>query len=139
MECVTLSKLKHPNIVQFIGVHYGRQGKSDLTLIMECVSTDLYHFLERKKNIPLSIKLSILRDVSFGLVYLHEHNPPIIHRDLTARNILVTSECQAKIADLGVAKIVNLKAQLAHSHTSVPGQMYYMPPEALREKSIVYP
>ncbi len=34
-----------------------------------------------------------------------------------------------------MAKIVNLQAQLAHSHTSVPGQMYYMPPEALREKA----
>ncbi len=139
VECVTLSKLRHPNIVQFIGVHYGRQGKSDLTLIMECVSTDLYHFLERKNNVPLSIKLSILRDVSFGLVYLHEHNPPIIHRDLTARNILITSECQAKIADLGMAKIVNLQAQLANSHTSVPGQMYYMPPEALQERASCTP
>ncbi len=139
VECVTLSKLRHPNIVQFIGVYYGRQGKSDLTLIMECVSTDLYHFLGGKNNVPLSIKLSILRDVSFGLVYLHEYNPPIIHRDLTARNILVTSECQAKIADLGMPKIVNLQAQLAHSHTSVPGQMYYMPPEALRERASCTP
>ena len=129
-ECVILSKLRHPNIVQFIGVHYGRRGKADLTLIMECVSSDMDKFLDPKVNlnIPLPLKLRILRDVSCGLNYLHERNPPIIHRDLTARN-----KHQAKIADLGVAKVMDVQAQMAAAHTRIPGQMYYMPPEALRE------
>ena len=138
-ECVILSKLRHPNIVQFIGVHYGRRGKADLTLIMECVSSDMDKFLEVHPNIPLPLKLSILLDVSYGLVYLHECNPPIVHRDLTARNILITDKCQAKIADLGMAKIVDIQAQLAASHTQAPGQMWYMPPEALEENASCTP
>ena len=138
-ECVILSKLRHPNIVQFIGVHYGRRGKADLTLIMECVSSDMDKFLEVNPNIPLPLKLSILLEVSYGLVYLHECNPAIVHRDLTARNILITDKCQAKIADLGMAKIVDLQAQLAASHTQAPGQMWYMPPEALEEKASCTP
>ena len=138
-ECVVLSKLRHPNIVQFIGVHYGRRGKADLTLIMECVSSDMDKFLEVHPNIPLPLKLSILLDVSYGLVYLHECNPPIVHRDLTARNILITDKCQAKIADLGMAKIVDIQAQLAASHTQAPGQMWYMPPEALEEEAACTP
>ena len=140
-ECVILSKLRHPNIVQFIGVHYGRRGKTDLTLIMECVSSDMQEFLEGHPNLPLPVKLSILLDVSYGLVYLHEWDPntPIVHRDLTARNMLITDKCQAKIADLGMAKVVDIQAQMAVSHTQTPGQMFYMPPEALMEKASCTP
>ena len=76
---------------------------------------------------------SILLDVSYGLVYLHERNPPIVHRDLTARNILVTDKSQAKIADLGVAKVVDIRAQASVDHTQNPGQMFYMPPETKKE------
>ena len=140
-ECGILSKLRHPNIVQFIGVHYGRRGKTDLTLIMECVSSDMQEFLEGHPNLPLPVKLSILLDVSYGLVYLHEWDPntPIVHRDLTARNVLITDKCQAKIADLGMAKVVDIQAQMALSHTRNPGQVYYMPPEALMEKASCTP
>ena len=138
-ECVILSKLRHPNIVQFIGVQYGRRGKADLTLIMECVSSDMDKFLEVNPNITLPVKLSILLDVSYGLVYLHERNPPIVHRDLTARNILITDKCQAKIADLGVAKVVDIRAQMAAVHTQTPGQTFYMPPETLRRDASCTP
>ena len=138
-ECITLSKLRHPNIVQFIGVHYGRGGNSDLTLIMECVSSDLDKFLTNNRNLSLPLKLSILQDVSFGLVYLHECYPPIVHRDLHAKNILISDKCQAKIADVGVAKVANIRAQLAASHTQAPGHLDCMPPEALEEKAVCTP
>ena len=132
-ECVTLSRLKHPNIVHFIGVHYGRK-KSDLTLIMECIPADLSGFLETRPQFPLALKLSILLDVTYGLLYLHTHDPPIVHRDLTARNVLITSDGHAKIADLGVAKLLTPQALMAvNQHTKAPGQPLYMPPEALME------
>ena len=104
--------------MQFIGVHYGRRGRTDLTLVMEFVSPE---FISNNPDIPLPLKLSILQDVSFGLVYLHEHKTPIVHRDLIARNILISDKCQAKTADLGMAKIVDIQAQLAASHTQTPG------------------
>ena len=120
-------------------MHYGRRGKADLTLIMECVSSDMDKFLEVHPNIPLPLKLTLLLDVSYGLVYLHECNPPIVHRDLTAGNVLITDKCEAKIADLGMAKIMDTHARLAASHTQTPGQMFYMPPEALKEKASCTP
>ena len=110
-------------------VYCGRRGNTDLILVMKCLRCDLDRFLtQHHTNVPLSLKLSILLDVSYGLVYLHECNPPIMHRDLTAH---ITDNCQAKIADLGVTKIIDLPQQLAKSHTQTPGQMLYMPPEAL--------
>ena len=138
-ESIILSKLRHPNVVQFVGVHYGRGGMTDLTLFMECLSSDMGDFLSTRPNLPLSLKLSLLQDVSFGLVYLHECEPPIVHRDLTARNILISDRCQAKIADLGMSKIVDIQAQLSSSHTRTPGQQYYMPPEALKENASCTP
>ena len=70
-ECILLSKLRHPNIVHFVGVLCGENPR-DLMLIMERLNTDLGIFLEsHPAKIPLSIKLSILLDISYGLLYLH--------------------------------------------------------------------
>lgn len=139
-ECIILSKLRHPNIVQFLGVHCSKlHGYTDLTLIMESVRCDMDNFLTEHHDVPLSLKISILQDVSFGLVYLHEYNPPIVHRDLTARNVLVSDKCQAKIADLGMAKLVSFQQQMKESHTKTPGNMFYMPPEAMKEEAACTP
>ena len=131
-ECVMLSKLTHPNIVHFVGVHYGRT-PGDLSLIMECLPTDLANCLETHPHIPLPVKLVILLDVSYGLLYLHSLSPPIIHRDLTANNILLTTDMRAKIADLGVSKLLDPQT-ITHTQTKVPGSLHYMPPEAMMEK-----
>ena len=129
-ECLILNKLRHPNVVQFIGVYYGKRGKDDIALVMEKLECDLAGFLSDNSNIELSRKVSILHDVSYGLVYLHEYNPPIIHRDLTARNILLDKTLRAKIADVGMAKLMDKDVIKEAKYTRVPGQLFYMPPEA---------
>lgn len=128
-ECILMSKLKHPNIVQFLGVH---SCKDDEFLVMEYMHMDLDKCLNKYFNISLPIKLSILQDVSYGLLHLHSLEPPIIHRDLTASNILLTPDMRAKIADLGVSKMFDLQQiQRTAVHTAVPGTLAYMPPEVL--------
>ena len=132
-ECVVLSKLRHPNIVQFIGITYENNDRDNISMVMEKMECDLSKFLEDTEEISLATKLFVLQDVSFGLVYLHESNPPILHRDLTARNILLTRSLRAKIADVGVAKLMDPATMAAARHTTAPGQANYMPPEALKE------
>ncbi len=135
-ECLLLSQLKHRNIVRFVGVHYGRDA-TDLSLIMERLHTDLSKYLEAHPDIPLPVKLFILLEVSHGLLYLHTHDPPIIHRDLSASNILLTDGLRgAKIADLGMSKLFGLPAQAIMTQTKAPGTLNYMPPEALMERPI---
>ena len=129
-ECLILNKLRHPNVVQFIGVYYGKRCKDDIALVMEKLECDLAGYLSDNSNIELSTKVSILHDVSYGLVYLHEYNPPIIHRDLTAHNILLDRRLRAKIADVGMAKLMDKKVIKAAKYTKAPGQLFYMPPEA---------
>ena len=139
-ECVLLSKLDHPNIVEFIGVHFNPSDDRDVTLIMELLHMPLETFVDPQKhsNIPLSIKLHILRDVSCGLYHLHTRfEQPVIHRDLTVGNILLTRDLQAKIVDLGVSKLLsNQDMQRRNTLTMCPGNFSYMPPEALQEDAV---
>ena len=134
-ECLLLSKLNHPNVVKFVGVLFNPQDRSDVTLIMEQLHMDLNKFLDpdQRPDIDIFTKLSILHDVSAGLLYLHTQlAKPIIHRDLTAGNVLLTQDFkQAKIADLGVSKLIDNHLHRAVIRTVCPGTLAYMPPEAL--------
>ena len=76
--------------------------------------------------------MSILFDVSCGLTYLHTHIPPVIHRDLSPNNVMLTSKLVAKIGDLGVAKVIDVGRRGTKSTlTMAPGCQDFMPPEAL--------
>ncbi len=131
-ECELLSGLHHPCIVQFLG-DYFEPGSQLPVLVMEYLHTTLAACLDKYGVLPEEISYGILRDVALGLRYLHENTPPIIHRDLSANNILLTPNMSAKISDLGVAKILNLSpAQMSKmTQTQTPGNPCYMPPEAL--------
>ena len=134
-ECELLGGLHHPCIVQFLGVYFD-QGSPLPVLVMEYLHTTLSACLERYGVLPKEISYGILHDVILGLCYLHELSPSIIHRDLSANNVLLTSNMNAKISDLGVAKILNLSpAQMTQmTQTKAPGTPCYMPPEALIAK-----
>ena len=130
-ECQQCAELRHPTVVQFLGVYY-KPGSPIPILVMEKLDKSLRSTLECHQNIPMTIKLSILLDVSLGLRYLHCHKPPIVHRDLSSNNILLTTQLRAKISDLGVAKVVRPDSK--KSLTKVPGTADFMPPEALVDK-----
>ena len=134
-ECQLMSDLRHPNITQFLGVCFLPNCQLPV-LLMERLDGSLDELLETVPNIPLALKRSILESVSRGLLYLHKHTPQIIHRDLTAKNVLLTSYFVAKITDFGNSRIVNLQpGQLARTLSRLPGTLVYMPPEALSSSS----
>ena len=138
-ECQLMSTLRHPNIVQFLGVAFF-PGSRLPALVMERLLTSLHDLLAPDTPPPsgavtplsffsMALKCSVLHNVACGLAYLHERSPPVIHRDLSARNVLLDSEMVAKIADLGVARIVP-RVRAAATMTKGPGALVYMPPEA---------
>ena len=131
-ECHQCSQLRHPNIILFMGVYYPSQKGSPAmnqlpVMVMEMMSSSLTKFVENG-NIPDHIKFSIVHDVSLGLCYLHSQDEPIVHRDLSPNNVLLTAQHVAKISDLGVAKVI--KADSKKTKTKVPGTVDFMPPEA---------
>ena len=140
-ECQLMSTLRHPNIVQFLGVTFFPGSKLP-ALVMERLLMSLHDLLDPDPDTPpprdavlplaffsMALKCSVLQDVARGLAHLHGQSPPIIHRDLSARNVLLNSGMVGKIADLGVARIAP-RMRAAATMTKGPGASVYMPPEA---------
>ena len=132
-ECKLLEGVKHPNIVRFFGVHF-EKGSYLPYLVMELLDTTLRSHLEDKGVPDPPIYYNIFSDVALGLRFLHQHSPPIIHRDLSANNVLLYRQSfKAKISDLGVAKVLDIPANQVSHLTKGPGIPLYMPPEATND------
>ena len=119
------SKLRHPNLLLFIGAI--REG--ELVIITELMPTSLRKELGKRKLTNKQI-ITISRDVSCGLNYMHQSRPhPIIHRDISSGNILLeplpNGYMRAKISDYGSANFINLITS-----TIGPGSPVYAAPEA---------
>ena len=131
---IPMLQLSHSNIVQCKGVALLPDQSPLPVLLMERLKTTLHAYLldPVNSNIPVERKLSFLLDTARGLDYLHSHTPPIIHRDLTAKNVLLDSQLRAKIADFGNSRIMDLDPNATPgTMTSLPGTLDYMPPEAM--------
>ena len=128
LECIQHASFRHPNIVQVIGIH-STPGSSIPMLILEYMPMSLNKCLD-STSIPLSLKYRMLLDVCLGLRFLHGQDPPFIHRDLTANNVLLSEGIRAKIADFGVGRVIDAIAKKNMTMTIAPGTQAYMPPEA---------
>ena len=129
-ECLQHSKLHHPNIVKMLGVYYPNGQAGLPVLVMELMQCNLTQLLENYHNIPMYVKLSILQDVSRAICYLHTLNPPLMHRDLTCNNVLLTTSLVAKVCDFGPLKAISPSSgPLETCSASVD----CMPPEALKK------
>lgn len=131
-EINILSKLRHPNLVQFLGVCIDPTSKLPTTILTEVMQYSIYDLLEIYKirlNLPDILDISL--DVFRGLNYLHSQTLPIVHRDISSKNVLI-SGCRAKISDLGQAKIFSGHA--SSRQTGMPGAMAYAAPEVLAGK-----
>ena len=123
-----LARIRHPNIVSYYGICRLESDQSTV-IVMERSDIDLTAYLTGNE-IRLPEKLRILHDIAKGLQHLHNHKPhAIIHRDLTASNVLLHSNGVAKISDFGNSRIVDLHGT-PELLTRNPGTADYMPPEA---------
>ena len=131
-EIKRVLQIEHDNIVQSKNVCF-LGGNPLPVLMMERMMSDLQAFVlaPNNANLALKKKLCILCDVAHGLDHLHNLRPAIVHRDLTARNVLLTSDLCAKIGDFGNARVMDLDPDAnVCSLTACPGTAEYMPPEA---------
>ena len=130
-ECDFLSTIKHPNIIQYLGVH--RDPDTGLpVLLIELMDHSLTHFLESSlKPIPYHIQTSICHDIALALSFLHSNS--IIHRDVSSNNVLMVADVRAKVTDFGMASLRDLNR---HDFTFImcPGVDVYMPPEAVQDR-----
>ena len=120
------AKLRHPNLVQFIGATV----EGDMMIVMEFMTTSLRRQLQSEEYFQPKFVKSISLDVARALSYLHQIKPdPIVHRDISSANVLLEpllppKTWRAKVTDYGS---VNIVRQL---NTENPGGPAYAAPEA---------
>eukprot|EP01126_Amoeba_proteus_P042756 TRINITY_DN4659_c0_g2_i12.p1 TRINITY_DN4659_c0_g2~~TRINITY_DN4659_c0_g2_i12.p1 ORF type:complete len:680 (-),score=174.16 TRINITY_DN4659_c0_g2_i12:695-2734(-) len=138
-EFEILRKVNSPYMIKFFGAVI----EKNLCLVMElCDRGSLYDLLAKKKDYQSSWEhvLSFSRDMAEGISVLHNHVPPIIHRDLKSLNLLVTKDWRVKVCDFGLSR---LKQGDLTTFTRLCGTYAYCAPEVFKgtsasEKSDVY-
>ncbi|XP_064393126.1 uncharacterized protein LOC135340711 isoform X2 [Halichondria panicea] len=128
-EMKLLAEVRHPNLVQFIGAIFDDQNnKSPPILVTELLDMNLRQAYERNQLDPGN-RLSIFMDIALALNYLHQRYDPIIHRDVSAPNVLLqrmpNHQWKGKVSDLGSANF------LQHAHTKGEGCVLYSAPEVI--------
>ncbi|GMI88041.1 serine/threonine/tyrosine kinase 46 [Hibiscus trionum] len=126
-EVFIMRKVRHKNVVQFIGAC---TKPPNLCIITEFMSGgSVYDYLHKHKGVfklPTLLKVAI--DVSKGMNYLHQND--IIHRDLKAANLLMDENEVVKVADFGVARVKTQSGVM----TAETGTYRWMAPEVIEHK-----
>ncbi|KAI8566742.1 hypothetical protein RHMOL_Rhmol02G0065500 [Rhododendron molle] len=141
-EVATLTEIRHRNIVKLYGFCYHEKHMFLVCEYMERGS--LADVLRREKDareLDWSKRVNVVKGVAHALSYLH-HNcaPPIIHRDISSKNVLLDSEMEAHVSDFGTARFLKPDSS---NWTAVVGTFGYIAPElsytmAVTEKCDVY-
>ena len=103
-ECHRYARLRHPNILQFLGVSFPQTSLLPV-VVTERLDFTLSQCLSRFTKLPEYLRYSILLDVAQGLHFMHDNSPPLAHGEIDASNIFLTSNLRAKLSYPPVYKI----------------------------------
>jgi len=121
--------LKHPNIVRFIGFAIERESyRTTAALVSEwCAHGNVVEYLARN---PAADREMLVADIAGGLLYLHSHDPTIIHADVKPQNVLINNMGHAMLSDFGLSWILD---DLPSGHTTSVqgGTLRYLAPELM--------
>ncbi|RLN44819.1 hypothetical protein BBJ28_00011578 [Nothophytophthora sp. Chile5] len=129
-EIKLMSTLEHPRIVEFVGVAW--DSLTDLCVVLEYMEGgDLRALLAsyEAQNHPVGFdrsKVTIALHVAHALTYLHSLVPPVLHRDLKSKNILLSPELDAKVTDFGISR-----ERVDRTMTAGVGTSLWMAPEVM--------
>src|SRR3989338_9220114 len=128
-EALVMAKVSHhPNVVHFIGASYPPDG---MAMVLElCAGGALLGALE-KTRLDAGAKTRVLGEVAAALTFLHSLG--IVHRDVAARNVLLDGSGRAKLADLGLSRVLKDK-QGEQTTASYVGPVRWMAPEAIASR-----
>ena len=131
MEIEILKPLKHPNIINFIYCFFN-EDKNEIVFITELFSGgSLSQHLNEFKHPRLRVVKLWCQEILKGLKYLHEHVPPIMHRDIKCENIFINKNTgEVKIGDLGLGIILK-DTEYANQFC---GTIEYCAPEVYQKK-----
>jgi len=131
VEARTSVRLTAPNIVRVYAFNPAYP-----YLVMEyCADGDLTRTIKSRRPLPLRRSLGIVRQIAQALIAAHEHDPPILHRDLKPGNVLFQKDTP-KVADFGLAKMLGATTGLTTTR-GMMGTVGYASPEQLKDASKV--
>ncbi|GMF33823.1 unnamed protein product [Phytophthora lilii] len=129
-EAKMTSTMEHPRIVSFVGVAW--DSLSDICVVLEYMDGgDLRSLLTNYEATghPVGFnreKVTIALQVCHALAYMHSLSPPVIHRDLKSRNVLLNQGLEAKLTDFGISR-----ERLDRTMTAGVGTSLWMAPEVM--------
>ncbi|GAB4823440.1 hypothetical protein N2152v2_010486 [Parachlorella kessleri] len=134
-EAGMLASLRHPNIVSFYGVC-----PSPPALVTEyCDRGSLYDVLriaraspEKAAELTFTRRLAMALDAAKGMVYLHSHEPPILHRDLKSPNLCVTANWEVKVCDFNLSKFIEAQQAAGSTPSTTATNARWLAPEILQ-------
>lgn len=142
-EAKSISRLKHPNIVEVMD--FGRSDSGELYLVLEYLEgTDLAEFIEKNGRLAPDFAAMLCVQICDGLTHAHANG--VLHRDIKPSNvILVTNEEQeveVKLVDFGLAKLVSKDQELTKTGIGLGSPPYMSPEQAdgkeLDQRSDIY-
>ncbi|ETO80159.1 TKL protein kinase [Phytophthora nicotianae P1976] len=128
-EIKLIANFDHPNLVKLIGAAWTIE--SDLQALLEYMDGgDLRQYLSDAST-PFGWsfrKFDIAIGIIEALVYLHSFVPPLVHRDLKSKNVLLSSDFQAKLSDFGTSRFRSVE----NTMTAGVGTGRWLAPEVIR-------
>jgi hypothetical protein len=129
-EIRVLTEIRHRNIVKFYG--FCSQGPRKFLVYDYIERGSLASILSNDteaKEVNWRKRVDIVRSIANALSYLHHDcSPPIIHRDISSKNVLLNSEFEACISDFGTARIMKPDSS---NWTNIAGTYGYIAPGML--------
>ena len=135
-EVKIMTQVRHPNLLRIIAAVFDDHPQLTPLIVTELLDMNLREAYERKRLSGAS-RIPIFRDVAYALHYLHEHQEPIIHRDVSAPNVVLeelpNGMFKAKVSDFGSANLAKLAQTLAE------GAIIYAAPETFPPRDLRSP
>lgn len=130
-EVKALTEIKHRNIVKLYGFCYEGMHTFLVCEYMEMGSLAKILSDEKEaKEFDWVKRIQVVKGVAHALSYMHHnHVPPLIHRDISSKNVLLDSDMEAHLADFGIAKFLKPDSS---NWTAVAGTYGYVAPGKLQ-------
>ncbi|KAI9070582.1 hypothetical protein K1719_047455 [Acacia pycnantha] len=131
-EVEMTSKIRHQNVARSLGFWIGDEYGLTISRYMEKGSLhDVLHENNPLPDLAWNVRYKIAFGIAKGLAYLHhDFDPPILHRDIKPKNILLDSDMQPYITDFGISIALNQSSAVMRMRSTYHlGTRGFMAPE----------
>lgn len=129
------AQLNHPNIVQAYDV--GKVGEQHYFVMEYVDGRTVYDDISAHKRLSEKDAIDIAIQIASALQHAHEKG--LIHRDVKPKNVMITKEGVAKLADMGLARAMNDREAAEAEAGKAFGTPYYISPEQVHGKIEIGP